>query len=152
MPAMQSRWGAQAAGLLGSAARWRLDSPAHEPDFGRDIALRCPRPRISGRHRCAAERGADGAARRPHQVNGFNARNSLSRNSLSMKTQLSLLCCLLSLCLRAFDLKSAEVIESDLCVYGGTSGGVAAAVQATRTGKTAVIVGFGRHLGGLRSG
>src|SRR5256885_10500828 len=40
----------------------------HEPDFGRDIALRCPRPRISGRHRCAAELGADGAARRPHQV------------------------------------------------------------------------------------
>src|SRR5204862_2710971 len=85
-------------------------------------------------------------------VQGFNARNSLSRNSLSMKTQLSLLCCLLSLGLRAFDLKSAEVIESDLCVYGGTSGGVAAAVQATRMGKTAVIVEFGRHLGGLSSG
>src|SRR5439155_3026470 len=47
----------------------------HEPDFGRDIALRCPRPRSSGRHRCAAERGADGAARRPYQVQGFNARN-----------------------------------------------------------------------------
>jgi len=44
-------------------------------DFGRDIALRCPRPRSSGRHRCAAERGADGAARRPYQVQGFNARN-----------------------------------------------------------------------------
>src|SRR5439155_5337754 len=27
------------------------------------------------RHRCAAERGADGAARRPYQVQGFNARN-----------------------------------------------------------------------------
>ena len=39
-------------------------------DFGRDIALRCPRPRSSGRHRCAAERGADGAARRPYQVRG----------------------------------------------------------------------------------
>src|SRR5438309_142922 len=78
MPAMQSRWGAQAAGLLGSAARWRLDSPAHEPDFGRDIALRCPRPRIGGRHRCAAERGANGAARRPHQVEGFNARSFVS--------------------------------------------------------------------------
>src|SRR5947207_6106157 len=85
-------------------------------------------------------------------VQGFNARNSLSRNSLSMKTQLSLLCCLLSLGLRAFDLKSAEVIQSDLCVYGGTSGGVTAAVQATRMGKTAVIVEPGRHVGGLSSG
>jgi lipopolysaccharide export system protein LptA len=32
---------------------------------GRDIALRCPRPRRSGRH-SAAERAADGAARRPY--------------------------------------------------------------------------------------
>ena len=47
---------------------------SHEPDFGRDIALRCPRPRSSGRHHCAAERGADGAARRPYQVQGPNAR------------------------------------------------------------------------------
>lgn len=47
---------------------------------------------------------------------------------------------------------AAEVIESDLCVYGGTSSGVAAAVQATRMGKTAVIVEFGKHLGGLSSG
>jgi len=44
------------------------------------IALRCPRRRISGRHRCAAERGADGAARRPHQVQGFNARSFVSGN------------------------------------------------------------------------
>src|SRR5205807_3784987 len=57
-------------------------SPAHEPDFGRDIALRCPRPRISGRHRCAAERGADGAARRTHQDQGFNARSFVSGKSL----------------------------------------------------------------------
>ncbi|MGD0088124.1 MAG: hypothetical protein ABSC24_13480 [Verrucomicrobiota bacterium] len=30
-------------------------------DAGRDIALRCPRPRNSGRNRSAAGRGADGA-------------------------------------------------------------------------------------------
>ena len=53
----------------------------HEPDFGRYIALRCPRPRISGRNLCAAERGVDGAARRPHQVQGFNARKPISENS-----------------------------------------------------------------------
>src|ERR1039458_2153177 len=49
-------------------------------------------------------------------------------------------------------LKAAEVIEADVCVYGGTASGVAAAVQATRMGKTAVIAEFGNHLGGLTSG
>ncbi len=46
----------------------------------------------------------------------------------------------------------AEVIESDICVYGGTSGGVIAAVQAKRMGKKVVIAEFGKHLGGLTSG
>src|SRR5438874_4362917 len=69
-----------------------------------------------------------------------------------MKTQVVVRCGLLSLCLRGFDLCSAGIIESDICVYGGTSAGVAAAVQARRMGKTAVIVEFGRHLGGLTSG
>jgi hypothetical protein len=44
-----------------------------------------------------------------------------------------------------------RVFEADICVYGGTSGGVAAAVQAVRLGKTAVIAEFGRHLGGMSS-
>ena len=42
--------------------------------------------------------------------------------------------------------------EYDLVVYGGTSAGVVAAVQAKRMGKTAVIVGPDTHLGGLSSG
>ena len=46
----------------------------------------------------------------------------------------------------------AEVIEADVCIYGGTSGGVMAAVQARRMGKTAVVAEFGKHLGGLSSG
>jgi hypothetical protein len=46
----------------------------------------------------------------------------------------------------------ASVIESDLCVYGGTSGGVAAAVQGARMGKSVVIAEPGRHLGGMTSG
>lgn len=46
----------------------------------------------------------------------------------------------------------AATIESDICVYGGTSGGVAAAVQAARLGKSVVIAEPGRHLGGLTSG
>src|SRR6185436_9044556 len=47
---------------------------------------------------------------------------------------------------------AAEVIQSDICIYGGTAAGVAAAVQASRMGKTAVIVEFGNHLGGMSSG
>ncbi|MDA0591422.1 MAG: FAD-dependent oxidoreductase [Planctomycetota bacterium] len=43
-------------------------------------------------------------------------------------------------------------IEADVCVYGGTSGGVVAAVQAARMGKRVVLVEPGRHLGGMTSG
>src|SRR5438477_11625388 len=48
--------------------------------------------------------------------------------------------------------KAAELITSDLCVYGGTAAGVAAAVQAARMGKSAVVAEFGDHLGGMTSG
>ncbi len=40
----------------------------------------------------------------------------------------------------------------DVVVYGGTSGGVAAAVQIARMGKTVALVEPSRHLGGLTSG
>ncbi len=40
----------------------------------------------------------------------------------------------------------------DLVVYGGTSAGVAAAVQASRMGKTAIVIEPSRHVGGLTSG
>ncbi|NUQ65938.1 MAG: FAD-dependent oxidoreductase, partial [Pirellulales bacterium] len=40
----------------------------------------------------------------------------------------------------------------DVIVYGSTSGGVAAAVQASRMGKSTVLIEPGRHLGGLSSG
>lgn len=43
-------------------------------------------------------------------------------------------------------------VEADVCVYGGTSGGVTAAVQAARMGKRVVLVEPGRHLGGMTSG
>src|SRR5258707_13385026 len=46
----------------------------------------------------------------------------------------------------------AEVIESDVCIYGGTTAGVAAAVETARLGQTAVIVEVGSHLGGMSSG
>lgn len=42
--------------------------------------------------------------------------------------------------------------DYDVVVYGGTSAGVIAAVQAKKMGKTAIIVGPDQHLGGLSSG
>ena len=46
----------------------------------------------------------------------------------------------------------AQVVEADLCIFGGTSGGIAAAVQAARLGKTAVLVNPTKYLGGLTTG
>ena len=45
--------------------------------------------------------------------------------------------------------KAAETF--DLVVYGGTSAGVSAAVQASRMGRSVVLVAPERHLGGLSS-
>ncbi len=45
-----------------------------------------------------------------------------------------------------------RIIETDVCIYGGTSGGVVAAVQASRMGKSTVLLEFGKHLGGLTTG
>ena len=45
-----------------------------------------------------------------------------------------------------------ETIEVDVCVYGGNASGVAAAVQAQRMGKKAVVLEPGGHLGGLTAG
>ena len=58
----------------------------------------------------------------------------------------------LLLCLHHPITHADEIIEADVCVYGGTCAGVAAAVQATRMGRTAIVVEPGRHLGGLSSG
>ena len=45
-----------------------------------------------------------------------------------------------------------EPASYDVVVYGGTSGGVIAAVQAKKMGKTVVVVGPDKHLGGLSAG
>jgi hypothetical protein len=42
--------------------------------------------------------------------------------------------------------------DYDVVVYGGTSAGVIAAVQAKKMGKSVVLVGPDKHLGGLSSG
>jgi len=54
------------------------------------------------------------------------------------------------LCLFALRLTAAETY--DVVVYGGTSAGVIAAVQAKKMGKSVIIVGPDVHLGGLSSG
>ncbi|MCA8988550.1 MAG: FAD-dependent oxidoreductase, partial [Planctomycetaceae bacterium] len=45
-----------------------------------------------------------------------------------------------------------ETTEADVCIYGGTSGGVVAAVQAARMGKRVILLEPGGHLGGMTSG
>ncbi len=47
---------------------------------------------------------------------------------------------------------AAEVILSDVCVFGATSAGVIAAVQAARMDKSVVLVEPGDHVGGLTAG
>lgn len=46
----------------------------------------------------------------------------------------------------------ASAADSDVVVYGGTSAGVTAAVQAARMGKTVVLIEPSQHVGGLTSG
>jgi ribulose 1,5-bisphosphate synthetase/thiazole synthase len=42
--------------------------------------------------------------------------------------------------------------EADIIIYGGTSAGITAAVQAKKMGKTVIVVSPDIHLGGLSSG
>ncbi|MBI5768666.1 MAG: FAD-dependent oxidoreductase [Verrucomicrobia bacterium] len=46
----------------------------------------------------------------------------------------------------------AATADYDLVIYGGTSGGIAAALQAARMGKTAVLIEPTQFLGGLTTG
>ena len=49
-------------------------------------------------------------------------------------------------------LQAGEPMDVDVCVYGGTSGGIAAAIQAARMQKTVVLLEFDNHIGGLTTG
>ncbi len=64
-------------------------------------------------------------------------------------TSLTLLLLLFFLAPSAF---SQRVIETDICVYGGTSAGVVAAYTAEKLGRKAVLIEPGKRLGGLTSG
>jgi hypothetical protein len=45
-----------------------------------------------------------------------------------------------------------QIIEVDICIYGGTSAGVIAAYTANKLGKTTILIEPGKRLGGLSSG
>jgi len=47
---------------------------------------------------------------------------------------------------------AAPVETRQIVVYGATSGGIVAAIQAKKLGKTVIVVEPGRHLGGLTAG
>jgi hypothetical protein len=53
---------------------------------------------------------------------------------------------------RQSDMDERAVPRHDVVIYGGTSAGVTAAVQAAVMGKSVVLVNHYRHLGGLTSG
>ncbi len=44
---------------------------------------------------------------------------------------------------------AANNVDSDICVYGGTSGGVSSAVAAARLGKSVSLLVFNNHVGGM---
>ncbi len=43
-------------------------------------------------------------------------------------------------------------VDYDICIYGATSGGIAAAIQATRMGKSVILLEPNQHIGGLTTG
>jgi hypothetical protein len=47
---------------------------------------------------------------------------------------------------------SMKKLVIDICVYGGTSGGVTAAIAAAQQGRSVVLIEPSRHLGGMTSG
>ena len=59
---------------------------------------------------------------------------------------------LLALALAVSSLRAAEQPTYDLVIYGGTSAGIAAAVQAKRMGRSVVVVEPTRRVGGLTTG
>ncbi|MGH7957264.1 MAG: FAD-dependent oxidoreductase, partial [Opitutaceae bacterium] len=56
---------------------------------------------------------------------------------------------MLGLALLAIDASAAEAPVFDVCIYGGTSAGVIAGVQAAKMGKTVVLLEAGQHFGGM---
>jgi len=83
----------------------------------------------------------------------------LKHHLLVARTAIGVSALFLLQCPTSIDLRVAHSQEQpklprpyDVVVYGGTAGGVAAAVQGARMGKSVVLIEPGRHIGGLTSG
>jgi len=50
------------------------------------------------------------------------------------------------------DAKKTVIHDCEVAVYGGTSAGAIAAIQAARMGRRTTLISFNRHVGGLTSG
>src|SRR5262245_7601149 len=76
-----------------------------------------------------------------------SGRRSMAANraGFTMRTVLA------AVLLFATPVRAAE-LECDIVVYGGTPGGISAAIQATRMGKSAVLIEPGKYLGGMTTG
>src|SRR5439155_17899554 len=61
-------------------------------------------------------------------------------------------CLVLYICFDLFSSHASAADQTyDVVIYGGNAGGVAAAVQAARMGKSVLIIEPGKHIGGLTS-
>ncbi len=67
--------------------------------------------------------------------------------------RLALCCfCLIGVCIDFPVVAVAQETTVDIVVYGGTSGGVTAAIQAKRSGKSVILIEPSRFVGGLTTG
>ncbi len=69
-----------------------------------------------------------------------------------MRILLTTLCTIALIAAAASRTAAQAPVVHDLVIYGGTSSGVAAAIQAVRMGKSVIVIEPGEHLGGLTSG
>src|SRR5262245_27606172 len=88
--------------------------------------------------------GATATRRRPAPIENAG-RNPQRQKGLAMRRVLA---ALLVLAAQA----GAAERDYDIVVYGGTPGGISAAVQAVRLGKSVVLIEPGKYLGGMTTG
>lgn len=76
----------------------------------------------------------------------------LNHYNLPMRTKmLYITFALIAFCLSASEKSKGQQHHADIIIYGGNSAGIIAAVQASRLGKTVLVVSPDKHLGGLSS-
>src|SRR5882757_7612444 len=76
-------------------------------------------------------------------------KSTFSRRSFLRRTSLAVTAALAG---RVFSAGTAERRKVDVCVYGGTSGGVIAAVTLARLGRSVLLIEPTRHVGGMTTG